>query len=109
MAKYLWVKPTRDDRKVILSEADPAHPVNDNGDHEVFVAAYPDAQPTQVGDTGLVRARIASGDLVEVDAPARKSARLSDAEKERQAAEQAEADRLAAEKEAAARAAQGSK
>lgn len=81
MAKTLWVKanPKPENlRKVILSEADEAHP----GTHEVWLVAYeeprvnadgdpvePANPPTQVGDTPGVRAALASGDLVEVDAP----------------------------------------
>ena len=83
MAKTLWVKanPTPENtRKVILSEADAAHP----GNHEIWIVAYeeprfdadgnpvePANPPVQVGETPGVRAALASGDLIEGDAPAR--------------------------------------
>lgn len=88
MANTLWVqaRPGKDNaskedntRKVILSEFDPAHP----GTHEVWIVAYEDPRvdsegnrvepanpPVEVGDTPLVRQRIADKDLIEVRAPA---------------------------------------
>jgi hypothetical protein len=122
MPKTLWVQANRFDRKVILSEADQAHP----GTHEIFIVGYEDprfdadgnpvipANPAiEVGDTPSVRQRIAEKDLIEVSAPAAPKITLTAAERERQAAEraaqkQAEDDRIAAEK-AAADAAKGAK
>ena len=75
----IWVQATRDDRKVIVSEYDPSHPTPN---HEIWVVGYPDRTaddgtfvqgnpPIEVGDTALVRQRIAAGDLKEVSAPGR--------------------------------------
>jgi hypothetical protein len=93
MAKTLWVRavPTEaNTRKVILSEADEAHP----GTHEVWIVAYEDprfdadgnpvepANPqVQVGDTPGVRKAIMDGDLVEVDAPMARQAAARAADK----------------------------
>lgn len=82
MAKTLWVQavPRPENlRKVVLSEADAAHPTST---HEVFIVAYEDPRmdadghpvepanpPIEVGDTPGVRGRIAAGDLIEVSAP----------------------------------------
>lgn len=76
MVKTLWVKATTTDRQVILSEYDDAHP----GNHEAWIVGYPDVVtdagetvignvPIEVGDTGLVRQRIAEGTLEEVERP----------------------------------------
>jgi len=101
----LWVQATRTDRKVIVSEADEQHPTPN---HEIFIVGYPDPRydadgkqieanpPIEVGDTALVRQRIADGDLRLVSAP---PARPSDAESERQAAVQREQELAAAEAE----------
>jgi hypothetical protein len=52
------------DRHVILMEADPLHPTDN---HEVFLVGYPgEKNEFEVGDTPGVRAKIASGELVEV-------------------------------------------
>jgi hypothetical protein len=85
MAKTLWVQanPTEaNTRKVILSEADEAHP----GTHEVWIVAYEDPRfdadgnpvkpanpPIEVGDTPGVRAALNAKDLIEVSAPAKAS------------------------------------
>lgn len=73
----IWVQALTTDRKVILSEYDPAHP----GDrHEAWIVGYPDRNedsgeprtgnvPIEVGDTALVRQRIAEKVLVEVASP----------------------------------------
>ena len=86
MAKTLWVQavPTETNmRKVVLSEADEAHPTPN---HEIWIVAYEDPRedsegnpvtpanpPIHVGDTPGVRAALASGDLVEVERTAAKA------------------------------------
>lgn len=80
MANTLWVKANRTDRKVIVSEYNDLHPTDN---HEVFIVGYEDPRvdadgnavapanpPIEVGDTPLVRQRIAEKDLVEVGKPA---------------------------------------
>ena len=55
------------DRHVILMEADDLHPLQPNGTHELFLVGYPKEDNIyEVGDTPGVRAKIASGELVEV-------------------------------------------
>jgi len=87
--KTLWVQanPTPENtRKVVLSEADEAHPVNENGLHEVWIVAYEDPRrdadgnliepanpPVEVGDTPGVRQRLLEKALIEVSAPTKKS------------------------------------
>lgn len=79
MANTLWVQATTTDRQVIVSEYNEAHP---EPTHEVFIAGYPDVTdpdtgelipgntPYEVGDTALIRQRIAEGTLRELDAAA---------------------------------------
>jgi ribosomal protein S12 len=63
------------DRHVILMEADDRHPTDN---HEIFIVGYPgEKNEYDVGDTPGVRAKIASGELVEVG-------RMQAAEKEPQ-------------------------
>ena len=82
------------DRHVILMEADDLHPLQDNGTHEVFLVGYPNEDNIyDVGDTPGVRAKIASGELVEVG---RQQSARTETESER-------GERLAAEKAAAAK------
>lgn len=82
-AKTLFVRSATKDRKVALSETSKAHP---NG--EAWVVGYPDlpdgtedpANVVEVGDTPLVRAKLASGELLEVeleDVPAKKTTRTA--------------------------------
>jgi len=73
------VPPAQADRHVVLMEADELHPLTDNKNHEVFIVGYPGEENIyEVGDTPGVRAKIASGELVEVG-------RMQAAEKETQA------------------------
>jgi hypothetical protein len=67
MAELIWVQPGRDDGRVALYEAHRDHP---NG--EAWVAGSPGdlGVPVQVALTPAVERKLASGDLVEVDAPA---------------------------------------
>lgn len=52
------------DRHVILMELDDLHPTDN---HEIFLVGYPNEKNEyDVGDTPGVRAKIASGELVEV-------------------------------------------
>jgi hypothetical protein len=114
MANTLWVQAVPGDRKVIVSEYDESHP----GNHEAWIVAYEDPRfdadgnpvepanaPVEVGDTPLIRQRIAEKVLQEVSSPAQ----LARAEKERQATERAEQERLNEERIAAEKAAKGAK
>jgi hypothetical protein len=60
MTELLWVKPGRDDGRVALFEAHPAHPGG-----EAFVAG----PPVQVALTPMVERKLLAGDLVKCDAP----------------------------------------
>lgn len=70
--KTIFVRSATKDRKVALSEGDPAHP-----DGEAWVVGYPDlpdgsedpANIVEVGETALVRQKLAAGDLLLADAP----------------------------------------
>lgn len=79
MANTIWVQALTRDRKVLVSEYDDQHPTPN---HEIFIVGYEDPRfdadgkeivpanpPIEVGDTGLVRQRIAEKVLVQVDAP----------------------------------------
>jgi len=69
---HVKVPDAQADRHVILMEADPLHP-SDN--HEVFIVGYPgEVNEYEVGDTAGVRAKIASGELIEIDSPHRHAA-----------------------------------
>jgi hypothetical protein len=93
MAKLIWVQAQPNEsnlRKVVLSDADLAHPTDN---HEVWIVAYEDPRfdadgneieanpPVQVADTPGVRKAILAGDLAEVSAPS-KAAKASAAEDE---------------------------
>jgi len=88
MANTIFVRSATKDRHVALAESDDLHP----GNHEVFVVGYPDredgsedpANIVEVGLTPLVRQKLASGDLIEVERPA-----VAAAEKETQTANRA--------------------
>jgi hypothetical protein len=68
------------DRHVILMEADDLHPTDN---HEIFIVGYPgEKNEYDVGDTIGVRAKIASGELVEIG-------RMQAAERETQAGSRA--------------------
>lgn len=72
MAKTIWVKSAKKDRKVALSEGHDAHPGG-----EAWVVGYPDlpdgsedpANVVEVGETPLVRQKLAANELIQVDAP----------------------------------------
>ncbi len=58
--------------KVALWEVDPDHPENEEGVHEVFIAAPPagkDAESHRVGMTAEVGKRLAAGTLVQAGGP----------------------------------------
>lgn len=112
----IWVQALTRDRKVIVSEYDESHPTPN---HEIYIVGYEDprfdadgnaiepANPAiEVGDTPLVRQRIAEQTLAIVSGP---MARQSAAERERQAAERADEQRLADERAAAAKPAKDAK
>ena len=94
MAKTLFVRSATKDRKVALSEAHEDHP----GNHEAWVVGYPDledgsedpANIVEVGDTPLVRMKLANGELLEAERPM--------ARQQAARAESAAADKATAEK-----------
>jgi hypothetical protein len=66
-SKTLWVEAGKKDRSVALSEVDELHP-----DGEAWVVGYPNERnPVEVGRTPLVQQKLISGELVEVEAPAK--------------------------------------
>jgi hypothetical protein len=110
----IWVQALTHDRKVIASEYDEAHPTPN---HEIYIVGYEDPRfdadgnaiepanpPIEVGDTALIRQRIAEKVLAVVDGPggrqgarsAQRQADLDAAEQERQAAVWAEQEQKAA-------------
>jgi hypothetical protein len=73
---YIWVVPSpKVGNRVALAEMDPRHPLNEYGQHEVFVAHG--TGPVQVAITPEVNKRLhpTDGDLVRVDGPLLEQAR----------------------------------
>jgi len=61
-SKTMFVRAAKEDHKVVLSEYDELHP----GNHEAWVSG--DERIWEVGRTALVQSKLASGELLEVDA-----------------------------------------
>lgn len=83
MAKTIFVRSAKKDRKVVLSEGHEDHPGG-----EAWVVGYPDVDGAddpmnivEVGQTALVRGKVASGELLEVEKPMARQQAAAPAEK----------------------------